>query len=399
MKILVINSGSSSIKFQLVDKQDLSPVVDGILERIGTKYSQCRYFLYNEESGIHEKIEDPRLINSHTEGFKLLIDFLHNRMFINDTTNLAAIGHRVVHGGERFKQSVLITESVIDAIRENIPLAPEHNPANLAGIEICRETFPSIPQVAVFDTAFHQTIPTKAFRYPLPESLYEDHKIRRYGFHGTSHHYVAHCAARVLSKPISQLNLITLHLGNGASAAAIQGGRCVDTSMGMTPLEGLMMATRSGDIDPAIIFYLARNTGLDLDEIDTLLNRKSGLSGICGSNDMREIQQRANQGDKLAKLAIEMYCYRIKKYIGAYFAILGRLDGLIFTAGVGENSPTVRLQVCQGLENLGICIDPEKNSVAINSSTEIQANASPVKIMVIPTDEETEIVRQTLACI
>jgi acetate kinase len=325
MKILVINSGSSSIKFQLVDKQDLSPVVDGILERIGTKHSQCSYSLYNE-SGIHKKIEEPRLIKSHTEGFKLLIDFLRSRMLINDPTNLAVIGHRVVHGGERFKQPALITESVIDAIHENIPLAPEHNPANLAGIEICRETFPSIPQVAVFDTAFHQTIPTQAFRYPLPESLYKDHKIRRYGFHGNSHHYVAHCAARVLGKPISQLNLITLHLGNGASAAAIQGGRCVDTSMGMTPLEGLMMGTRSGDIDPAIIFYLARNTGLDLDEIDTLLNRKSGLSGICGSNDMREIQQRADQGDKLAKLAIEMYCYRIKNIS---VLILPFLNGLM----------------------------------------------------------------------
>jgi len=398
MKILVINSGSSSIKFRLVDSQTFSPVVRGILERIGTEHSKISCFLYNKR-GIHKSQEESCLINSHREGFKLLVDHLRNMAFIRGSSSLAAIGHRVVHGGEKFTQPVLITKSVIYTIRETIPLAPMHNPANLKGIEICRETFPSTPQVAVFDTAFHQTIPAKAYRYPLPESLYAEHKIRHYGFHGTSHQYVAHCAARVLNKPISQLNLITLHLGNGASAAAIQGGRSVDTSMGMTPLEGLMMGTRSGDIDPGIIFYLARNTGLDLDEIDTLLNQKSGLIGVCGTNDMREIQQRSDQGDKQARLAIEMYCYRIKKYIGAYLAILERLDVLVFTAGVGENSPTVRLQVCQGLKNIGIHIDPEKNSAAITEATEIQTHTSPVKILVIPTDEETEIARQTLACI
>ena len=396
MRILVINSGSSSIKFRLVEKQTLSPIVDGILERIGTKRSKVSYFLYDER-GSH--LEEPCPINSHTEGFKLLIEFLHARAFINDSIGLMAIGHRVVHGGERFKRPVLITETVIDGIRETIPLAPIHNPANLKGIDICRETFPSTPQVAVFDTAFHQTMPAKAYRYPLAESLYAKHRIRRYGFHGTSHHYVAHCAAEVLGKPISQLNLITLHLGNGASATAIQGGHSVDTSMGMTPLEGLMMGTRSGDIDPAIIFYLARAKGLDLDEIDTLLNRKSGLSGVCGSNDMREIQQRADRGDKQARLAMEMYCYRIRKYIGAYFAVLGRLDALVFTAGIGENSATVRLQACQGLKNLGIQIDPEKNRAVTNSTTEIQTGDSPVKILVIPTDEETAIARQTLVCI
>lgn len=398
MKILVINSGSSSIKFRLMDKQDFTPIVIGNLERIGTKHSFFSYSI-KTETGDHNIQEKVGHIGNHTEGFELLIDFLHNKSFMNASSALAAIGHRVVHGGEEFKQPILITQSVVEAIRETIPLAPMHNPANLKGIEICRETFSSTPQVAVFDTAFHQTIPAKAYRYPLTETLNAERKIRRYGFHGTSHQYVADCAARELDKPISQLNLITLHLGNGSSAAAILGGRSVDTSMGMTPLEGLMMGTRSGDIDPGIIFYLARNTGLDLDEIDTLLNHKSGLSGVCGTNDMREIQLQADQGDQQARLAIEMYCYRIKKYIGAYLAILERLDVLVFTAGIGENSPTVRLQVCQGLENIGIHIDPEKNNAAITKATEIQTIASPVKILVIPTDEETEIARQTLACV
>ena len=398
MKILVINSGSSSIKFKLVEQQDLSTIVDGILEHIGTKDSRICYSFYNAR-GNHTKQEEALLIISHREGFNLLIDLLHKLAFIKDSSSLAAIGHRIVHGGERFKQSVLITEAVINEIRKTIPLAPIHNPANLIGIDICRNTFPTIPQVAVFDTAFHQTIPAKAYRYPLPESLYAEHEIRRYGFHGTSHQYVANCVAELLGKPLSKLNLITLHLGNGASAAAIQGGRSIDTSMGMTPLEGLMMGTRSGDIDPAIIFYLARVTKLDLNEIKILLNQKAGLFGVCGSNDMQEIQHQAEQGDKQARLAIEMYCYRIKKYIGAYYAILGGLDALVFTAGVGENSPVVRLQVCQGLEHLGICINPDKNSAEINSATEIQSDTSPVKILVIPTDEETEIARQTLTCI
>ena len=381
-----------------MDKQDFSPVFDGILERIGTPHSKLSFSLYKEK-GIITKVEQDSHINNSAEGFKLLIETLFNRVFKQGPIDLAAIGHRVVHGGEKFTQPALITESVIDTIREMIPLAPMHNPSNLQGIHICRETFPSIPQVAIFDTAFHQTMPAKAYHYPLPESLYKGHKIRRYGFHGTSHHAVAHFAAQVMGKPLSQLNFITLHLGNGASVAAIEGGRSVDTSMGMTPLEGLMMGTRSGDIDPAIIFYLARNTKLDLNEIDTLLNKKSGLYGICGSNDMREIQQQVEQGDKQAELAIEMYCYRIKKYIGAYFAILGQLDALIFTAGIGENCPAVRLQVCQGLENLGIHIDPKKNNIAINSATEVQTKDSPVKILLIPTDEEMEIARQTLTCI
>ncbi len=398
MKILVINSGSSSLKFQLLNTLGLSPVISGMIDRIGAKQSKFSYTLYRGKE-IVNKIDEFSYIKDTTDAFKLLIDMLQNSGVINASTDLTAIGHRVVHGGDQFNQPVLITGSVLDSIRKNIPLAPLHNPANLKGIDICRETFPAIPQVAVFDTAFHQTMPEKAYRYPLENTLYGEHKIRRYGFHGTSHQYVANCAAQVLDKSISQLNLITLHLGNGASAAAIQAGQSVDTSMGMTPLEGLMMGTRCGDIDPGIIFYLARTRGLDFDEIDSQLNRQSGFYGICGLNDMREIQQQAEHGEKHAKLAIEMYCYRIKKYIGAYFAILGRLDGLVFTAGIGENSQTVRLLVCQGLEHFGIHIDPKKNNITINSATEIQTNESPVKILVVPTNEETEIARQTLTCI
>ena len=396
MKILVINAGSSSIKFRLLNSIDLSPVLDGTLERIGTEHSQLNYVLFKQ--GFKENSEQSFAIKDYTDGFKLILHTLSNKVFGNGLIDLAAIGHRVVHG-EQFKLPALITETVINAITKMIPLAPMHNPANQKGIEICREIFPLIPQVAIFDTAFHQTMPAIAYRYPLPESFYTEHKIRRYGFHGSSHQYVTHCAAQVLNKPVSQLNLITLHLGNGASATAIQAGRSVDTSMGMTPLEGLMMGKRSGNIDPGIVFYLARNMGLDFDEIELMLNKQSGLLGVCGSNDMREILCLADQEDKQAQLAIEMYCYRIKKYIGAYFAILGRLDGLVFTAGVGENSPVIRLKVCQGLEHLGICIDPEKNSLAKSSEQEIQAETSPVKIMLIPTDEETEIARQTLTCI
>jgi len=398
MKILVINAGSSSIKFKLVEQQDLSTIVGGIIECIGTP--DCKISCHVYKAGeINAKQEEAHLLSSYREGFELLIKYLFKRPFIKDPSHLAAIGHRVVHGGEQFKQSALITEPVIEAIKKNIPLAPIHNPVSLTGINVFLEMFPEIPQVAIFDTAFHQTMPAKAFRYALPEQLYTEYRIRRYGFHGTSHQYAANCAAELLCKPLSKLNLITLHLGNGASAAAIKSGHSIDTSMGLTPLEGLMMGARSGDIDPAIIFYMTHFSGYGYEKIERLLNQESGLLGVCGSNDLREIERLIKQGDERAMLAIDMYCYRIKKYIGAYFAILGGLDGLVFTAGVGENSSIVRLQVCQGLEHFGICINPEKNSGEINSATEIQSDSSTVKILVIPADEEMEIARQTLACL
>jgi len=293
----------------------------------------------------------------------------------------------------------LINDKVIETVRRLSPLAPLHNPANLLGIEVALQSAPDVPQVAVFDTAFHQSIPMHAFRYAIPQDLYEAHHVRRYGFHGTSHYYVAKQTATLMDRPLNSLNLISLHLGNGASAAAVKEGISIDTSMGMTPLEGLIMGTRCGDIDPAIIFYLKRETGLARDEVETLLNKDSGLKGICGVNDMRQIEELAQAGNSQAQLAIEMVCYRIKKYIGAYYAVLGRLDALIFTAGIGEKSPLIRAGACRGLSHLGIDVDPEKNNRRSKEVFEIQTGDSSVKVLVIPTNEELEIAEQTLACI
>jgi acetate kinase len=305
----------------------------------------------------------------------------------------------VVHGGEEFKEPTRINKKVIDTIRRLIPLAPLHNPANLMGIEVAMQSAPEVPQIAVFDTAFHQSIPAHAFRYAIPQNLYEAHHVRRYGFHGTSHYYVAKQAANLLHRTLQSLNLITLHLGNGASMTAVKGGRSLDTSMGMTPLEGLIMGTRSGDIDPAIIFYLERKTGMERDKVEFILNHESGLKGICGVNDMREIEKLAEAGNARARLAIEMVCYRIKKYIGAYYAVLGQLDALVFTAGIGENSPLIRARSCRGLSHLGIDVDPLKNDRRSEEAFEIQSTSSRVKILVVPTDEELEIAQQTVACI
>ena len=309
------------------------------------------------------------------------------------------IGHRVVHGGEMFHQPTLINETVLEGIRKMIPLAPLHNPAYLAGIEITLQHAANIPQVAVFDTAFHQSIPVHAFLYALPKALYEQQQVRRYGFHGTAHHYVAKQAAKFLNKPLSSLNMIVLHLGNGASATAIQQGQSVDTSMGMTPLEGLVMGTRSGDIDPAIPYYLSQNKAMSNKEIDTMLNKQSGLKGLCGENDMRTVHHKANTGDDEAQLALDIYCYRIKKYIGAYFAILGRVDALVFTGGIGENDVYVREKTCTGLEMLGIDINPQKNRQKNTTTRDISKKDEGVSVLVIPTNEELEIAVQTMACI
>jgi acetate kinase len=316
---------------------------------------------------------------------------------MDDVERVDGIGHRVVHGGERFRAPTRIDAGVVAAIRALIPLAPLHNPPNLLGIEVCLELFPRVPQVAVFDTAFHQTMPPHAYRYALPQSLYADHAVRRYGFHGTSHAYVAKRAAQYLGKPIDALNVITLHLGNGASATAIQNGRCVDTSMGMTPLEGLVMGTRCGDVDPALVFCIGRATGMGNTSIEALLNRESGLKGLCGANDMREVLKRRDAGDAQARLAFEVYCYRIRKYIGAYCAVLGRVDALVFTAGIGENAPAVRAQVCAGLEALGIRLDAARNSAVSGETSEIQSRDSAVRLLVIRTNEELEIAEQTRA--
>jgi acetate kinase len=314
---------------------------------------------------------------------------------IRDKTEISAIGHRVVHGGETFHSPTIIDEKVIAAIKENMRLAPLHNPPNLMGIEVARSIFPDSPQVAVFDTAFHQTIPMKAFLYAIPYKLYEKNGIRRYGFHGTSHAYVAERAAAYLGRPLSELNLITVHLGNGASMAALKNGKCMDTTMGMTPLEGLVMGTRSGDVDPALPFFLADHLGMSLKDIDGLLNKDSGLKGMCGTNDMREVMEKKDAGDVRAKIALEVYTYRIKKYIGAYFAALESLDALIFTAGIGENSPYIRELCCSGLQKLGIEIDPEKNRNTGEGMREISTPGSEIKILVVPTNEELKIAQET----
>jgi acetate kinase len=398
MKILVINSGSSSIKYRLFDMTDKTVLASGVMEQIGEAQSRLTHYTRSSK-GEMEEIINSEPVADHHAGFELIGTVMGESGALQDTAELSGIGHRVVHGGEEFKEPTLIDENVIDTIRRLSPLAPLHNPANLLGIEVAMQSAPQVPQVAVFDTAFHQSIPEHAFRYAIPQNLYEKHHVRRYGFHGTSHYYVAKQAARLLNRPLNALNLITLHLGNGASAAAVKGGKSIDTSMGMTPLEGLIMGTRCGDIDPAIIFYLKRKTGLARDEMESILNQKSGLKGICGVNDMRQIEKLAQSGNSQAQLAIDMVCYRIKKYIGAYYAVLDRLDALIFTAGIGEKSPLIRAGACRGLSHLGIEIDPEKNNRKSKKAFEIQTRGSTVRVLVIPTNEELEIAEQTVACI
>jgi acetate kinase len=398
MKVLVINSGSSSIKYRLFDMTARTVLASGALEQIGETQSRLTHRTHNRQSET-KKVVMKKPVADHREGFQRIEAVLGESGAVQDANELFGIGHRVVHGGEEFKQPVRINKKVIDTIRRLIPLAPLHNPANLLGIEVAMQSAPGVPHIAVFDTAFHQSIPAHAFRYAIPRDLYEAHHVRRYGFHGTSHCYVAKQAANLLDRTLKSLNLITLHLGNGTSMAAVKSGRSLDTSMGMTPLEGLIMGTRSGDIDPAIVFYLGRQTGLGRDEVEFMLNKESGLKGICGVNDMREIEKLADAGNARARLAIEMFCYRIKKYIGAYYAVLGQLDALVFTAGIGENSPLIRARSCQGLSHLGIDVDPKKNDRRSEEAFEIQSMSSQVKILVVPTNEEFEIAEQTVACI
>jgi acetate kinase len=398
MKVLVINSGSSSIKYQLFDMSEGAVLAAGSVERIGEAGGVHRHRLMIDGSAV-EETRDTGCIGDHREGLERIGGALRESGVVTALAELAAIGHRVVHGGEYFRQPTLIDDEVLDRIREMIPLAPLHNPANIMGIEVALQYAADIPQVAVFDTAFHQSIPIHAWHYAIPESLYSEHHVRRYGFHGTSHHYVAKQAARQLDKALSSLNLITLHLGNGASVAAIRQGCSVDTSMGMTPLEGLIMGTRCGDIDPAIHFYLMRQAGLPYQEVEQLLNKESGLKGVCGANDMREVHRMADASDDRARLALDMYCYRIKKYIGAYYAVLGHVDAVVFTAGIGENDTWVRAQACRGLEALGIDIDSERNSRQCEGAFAIHRDGSAVCVLVVPTDEEYEIALQTVECI
>ena len=396
MKVLVINSGSSSIKYQLFDMSNKKVLAKGLLEQIGEPVS-CLTHQSPNAQGDKAKVTRTLPVENHQQGFQLIGDVLNESGAARDSSELFGIGHRVVHGGEAFREPALIDEKVMTAIRALSPLAPLHNPANLMGIEVALQFAPNVPQIAVFDTAFHQSVPPRAFHYALPHDFYNNHSVRRYGFHGTSHGYVAKQAALYLKRALPTLNLITLHLGNGASVTAVKKGKSVDTSMGMTPLEGLIMGTRSGDIDPAIIFYLVRKTGLSNDEMESLLNKHSGLKGICGVNDMREIARLADEKSEPARLAVEMYCYRIKKYIGSYSAVLGSVDALVFTGGIGENAADIRARSCEGLSRMGIEVDANKNSLKTSGIREIQRNSSSVSILIIPTDEELEIAEQTVA--
>lgn len=396
MKILVINTGSSSIKYKLFDVEQRKLLASGLAEKIGEEMGILMHKSASPNGDWTETAHENR-IPDHDEGLKRIVDLLMDSRdgVIRNKSEISAIGHRVVHGGESFHSPTVIDEEVIAAIRENIPLAPLHNPANLVGIRVAKKMFPGSIQVAVFDTAFHQTLPMEAFLYAVPFELYEKHKVRRYGFHGTSHAYVAEKAATYLGRALETLNLITLHLGNGASMAAIKEGKCIDTTMGMTPLAGLVMGTRSGDVDPALPFFLAANLGMSVQEIDDLLNKQSGLKGICGTNDMREVVGNMERGDKRAELALHLYTYRIRKYIGAYFAALGSLDALVFTAGVGENSACIRERSCRGLQRLGIRVDPERNSQPGGEIREISPPGSEVRVLVIPTNEELRIALET----
>lgn len=392
MKLAVINSGSSTIKYQVYDMPAERVLGEGMVERIGEREARV-VARRRVDDGFAETVEQ-RSIPDHRTGFAAAMEAI-----AAVGVPVHGVGHRVVHGGERFCDPALVDPEVVAAIRALFELAPVHNPVNLLGIEVTGEHYPGVPQVAVFDTAFHQSLPAVAYRYPLPDAFYHNLGLRRYGFHGISYQYLTERTAALLERPVESLNLIALHLGNGVSAAAIAGGRSIDTSMGMTPLEGLMMGSRSGDLDPSIPLFLAANAGLDNDQVERLLNHDSGLKGICGVGDMRAVHRLVEAGDLHAKLALDMFCYRIRKYIGAYYAALGRVDAIVFSGGIGEHDATVREQACSGLEALGIAVDPARNHSPTEVATEIQAAGARVRILVVPTDEELEIARQSMRCI
>ncbi len=399
MHILVLNAGSSSLKYQLFTMPEQRVIASGSIEKIGEEISTIHHtsFLHTSPQNWQEE----RTIRNHRQGLEVVSALLLGAEYgvIRQPSEVRAVGHRVVHGGEYFSEAVVITEEVFARIKELIPLAPLHNPPNLTGIEVAQHVFPQAQQVAVFDTAFHQSLPDYAFRYPIPDQLYREHQIRVYGMHGTSHRYIARAAANYLRQSLHDLNLITIHLGNGCSMTAVQGGTSIDTSMGLTPLAGLMMGTRCGDIDPAIIYFLARETGREVPDIDRMLNQESGLKGIAGDNDVRTVVQQYEAGNDLARLALDMYSYRIKKYIGAYVAVLGRVDALVFTAGVGENSALVRAMSCAALQHLGISLDKTKNQQPGREARGIHADGSMVKILVVPTNEELAIAQEAYALV
>ena len=393
MKVLVVNAGSSSIKYQVFDMTNEAVLAKGLVDRVGIPGSSLKHEpLGKDEVVIKQDLPD------HTEGMKLVFDVLVNPDYgcIKSMDEIGAVGHRVVHGGEEFASSVIIDDSVKNVIKDCFDIAPLHNPPNLMGIEACESLMPNVPHVAVFDTAFHQTMGPENYMYALPYEVYEKYKVRRYGFHGTSHFYVSHRAAEMLGKPYEECKIITLHLGNGASMAAIKGGKVVDTSMGFTPLEGLVMGTRSGDIDPAIVFYLMDKLGMNSSEANSYFNKKAGMLGLSGvSNDLRDILAAAKSGNDRAQIALAVYYNKIKGYIGNYMAKLNGCDCLVFTAGVGENAADVRESICSNLEYLGVKIDAEKNNVR-GKEVDVAAADSKVRIFIIPTNEELVIARDTM---
>ncbi len=397
MNILVINCGSSSLKFQLIDSDTEKWIAKGLCERIGMEGSVINY---TPVGGDKEVTKSP--MPDHTEAIRLVLEALTNDKtgVVKNLDEIGAVGHRIVHGGEKFASSTVIDDKVIAAIKECNDLAPLHNPANLIGIDACRKLMPKTPMVAVFDTAFHQTMPEKAYMYGLPYRYYEKYKIRRYGFHGTSHAYVSAHAAEFLGLDYNNLKMIVCHLGNGASVSAVKNGKCVDTSMGLTPLEGLIMGTRSGDLDPAIIEFIANKENMTLSEVLNVLNKKSGVYGLSGdlSSDFRDLESAHLEGNKLATLALETYCYRVAKYIGSYVAALNGVDVICFTAGIGENAPIVRTMVCEYLGYLGISIDETENNKRGDDNI-ISTKDSKVIVAVIPTNEELAIARETLALV
>jgi acetate kinase len=392
MKILVVNCGSSSLKYQLFDMTDESVLAKGLVERIGIEGARIKH----TKTGMDAIIKNTEIPN-HKIAFKVVVEALldGSHGVLKSLDELSAVGHRVVHAGEKYAGSVTITQDVIDALEECVPLAPLHNPANLMGIYAVTEALPKIPQVGVFDTAFHQTMPGCAYMYGVPYHYYEKYKVRRYGFHGTSHFYVSRRAAEILQKPIESLNIVTCHMGNGSSIAAVKGGKSVDTSMGFSPLPGVIMGTRSGDVDPLLISYLSEQEGIDNKAMSHVLNKESGLLGISGvSSDLRDVEEAADAGNHRARLAEEMLCYGVKKYIGSYAAAMGGMDVLVFTAGIGENSARTREAICSGLEFLGVKLDKEKNNVR-GKERIISTEDSTVKVLVVPTDEELVIARDT----
>lgn len=396
MVILVLNCGSSSAKYQVYDWDKKSVLCTGVVERIGLEYSTIE-----QKSSFKETYSAKFSSPTHKEAIELILKMIQDKQYgvISDIKEIGAVGHRVVHGGEIFKGSALVTDDTIKSLKSLIDLAPLHEPSNILGIEVMRSLLPSVPNAIVMDTAFHQSMEKEAYMYALPLEWYQKYNVRRYGFHGTSHLYCAKRAAVLLGKKASETNLVIAHIGNGASLSSIKNGRCVDTTMGLTPLEGLVMGTRSGDIDPAIVTYMMNKTGMSAKELDSSLNKKSGLYGICGLSDRRDVEDKMNNGDENAKLAFDMEVRRIKKYIGSYMFALGKVDAIVFTAGVGEFGSTIRKMSLSGLEDYGIKLDENANALARsrNGEFEISAKDSKVKVYVIPTDEELVITEDSYA--